>query len=450
MTAGRLLLETWRRTCSLGPDAPAVVEAAADRRWTRGELDARARQSAAALPDELRQRRVVFACANGAEWMTRCLALLERGAVPVPLDPTEPPDRQAALGRDIGAVAAWDDAGLRELAPDRAARDRDAALIKLTSGSTGRPRPLRFRAEELLADGRQVCVTMGLQPEDLNLALIPLGHSYGLGNLVLPLLDQGTAFVVPASALPQDLAECCRRWAPTVFPAVPALLRLLAESALEPDAFQSLRTVISAGAPLPPATAERFLARFGRRVHGFYGSSETGGIAYDRTGDASLAGRSVGTPLAHVDVLPARGGRLLVRSAAVYTLGNPRARGGKTGSFSPADLAVLDANGEVVLRGRTGRLAKIAGRRIDLGAIERELEAIPGVRQAFAMVDPSRPDDLAVAVAGSIVEAELRRRLAADWPAWKVPRRLVVMDALPLTARGKVDAAALHARLGGR
>jgi acyl-CoA synthetase (AMP-forming)/AMP-acid ligase II len=52
---------------------------------------------------------------------------------------------------------------------------------------------------------------------------------------------------------------------------------------------RSVDSLVSAGAPLPPDVARDFGRRFGCRLHGFYGSSETGGIAYDRTGQATLA-----------------------------------------------------------------------------------------------------------------------------------------------------------------
>ena len=58
--------------------------------------------------------------------------------------------------------------------------------------------------------------------------------------------------------------------------------------------------MISAGAVLPPAVAQAFFERFGVKIHNFYGSSETGGICYDRTGSASLSGRSVS--LAHFEL----------------------------------------------------------------------------------------------------------------------------------------------------
>lgn len=445
MTAASPLLERWRRVCTQHPDAPAVMNADTGQVWTRVELDQLARARAATLPTDVARRRVLFCCANGAEWMARFLALLESDAVPVPVDPTEPLARQLELAASIGADV-WTDT--RVQAAPRRIRDADAALIKLTSGSTARPRALRFRAQELIADAEQVARTMGIGPDDLNLALIPCGHSYGLGNVALPLPVQGTGFVVPASALPSDIAACCEQWRPTVFPAVPAVLRLMIESGIEPASLGSLRTIISAGSVLHPETAQRFMRTFGRQVHGFYGSSETGGISYDRTGDATLSGRSVGTPMDGVRIEPRPGGRLLIESPAVYTLGNPRNRSTGLGRHMPGDIGRIDERGEVVLTGRVGRTVKLAGRRVNLGELEKSLLAIEGVTQAYVIVHPTRADELAAAVATRESTAALRQRLAAQWPAWRIPRRLVVISEFPLTARGKVDTAALRRALG--
>ena len=473
------LLECWSQTVRAAPAARAVVEGAGGRIWSRLALDAAAEDWRATLPPGagLRGRRVVIAEARAVDWLVVFLGLLKAGAVPVAMDASEPPAGQRAVAQAVRAPWLWSggklepvadapvEAGTRRLWP----RDsRDACLVKLTSGSTGLPKAIPFTHAQMIADGRQVCATMGIGPDDLNLAVIPPGHSYGLGNLVVPLLVQGTALVVAASPLPQAIAADCARWRPTVFPAVPAMLRALAASDIEPAALASLRLVISAGAPLAAEVAQAFAAKFGRRVQGFYGSSETGGICFDRTGEATLTGRSVGTPLEGVRLHGlagderagggGRGRRFVVESAAV------RGRG----RFSPADRGRLDERGELVLLGRTGRMVKLAGRRVDLAEVEAALRGVAGVREAFVVVHPQRPDVLAAAVAVSAmvgalavdpgetradapapsltpeaVRAALRMRIAG----WKVPARVLVLAEFPHTERGKTDTRRLRALL---
>jgi acyl-coenzyme A synthetase/AMP-(fatty) acid ligase len=272
---------------------------------------------------------------------------------------------------------------------------------------------------------------MDIRPTDLNLAVIPLGHSYGLGNLVVPLLAQGTALVCADLPVPHALAALAARHRPTVFPAVPALLRALAEADLPANAFPSLRVVISAGSPLPPATAAAFLQKYGLPVHGFYGSSETGGIAYDRVGDGALR------PLNGVSITQLRGQRVRVRGPAVF-----RAAG-----HSPADRVRIEADGRLVLLGRAGRVVKIAGRRLDLAELENTLRTLPDIADAFVAPHPDDPEHLGAVLATPLAPIPLRALLRAHLAPWKIPRRLVPVAAFPLTARGKPDSAALRALL---
>lgn len=430
------LLSRWRHQVRTAPTAPALTDGDG-REWTRAGLDAAARDFAAALPAGVRHQRVTFARPNGGDWFAVFLGLLDAGAVPVPLDASEPPAAQAALARAAGAAWAWMDGRLEPTDVKRRSHRPPHALVKLTSGSTGQPKALAFTSAQMLADGRHIAATMGIRPDDVNFAVIPFGHSYGLGNLVVPLLDQGTAIVCASLPLPQVMAADIARRRPTVFPAVPAVLRALAAAEIAPDSLRPLRTVISAGSPLPPEVAQAFHNRFGIRAHNFYGSSETGGITYDRDGEATLTGRSVGAPLDGVTITPLPGGRFRVASAAV------RGRG----TFRPADLGSIDERGELVLQGRTGRLCKIAGRRLDLGEFEQELRRVDGVRDAFADRHPHHPDELAVALASARPAAEVRAALRQRLAAWKVPRRLIVLGEFPVNARGKTDRRALQALL---
>ncbi|MFA6959885.1 MAG: class I adenylate-forming enzyme family protein [Opitutaceae bacterium] len=431
------VISSWTRLVRDNPSAPALTEAASGRTWTRAELDTEAGAWRDALTDDVGGQCVTFALPNGTAWFAVFLGLLRAGATPVPLDSSEPAPAHRELAISARAAWSWIDGRLEHAVTGLRRSRTFSCLVKLTSGSTGRPRALRFTDAKMLADGRQVCAGMGITPDDVNFAVIPFGHSYGLGNLVMPILVQGTPLVCAGVPLPHSLAADIAKWKPTVFPAVPALLRALAASDLPADALGSLRTVISAGAPLSPEIARAFFDKFNLPPHSFYGSSETGGIAYDRTGEATLTGRSVGTPLGGVTITPLRGGRIRVTSAAVM------ARGG----FSPADKVALNEHGELVLQGRAGRLMKVAGRRINLADLERALRTVPGVRDAFAAPHPQNPEELAAVLATSHDIAALRGLLRTHFAAWKIPRRLVIVAEFPLTARGKPDSAALTALL---
>lgn len=441
----------WNRTVRRAPHALALI-GSDGRQWTRKELAAHADAWVQALPAGaaamLRGRAVVFSAPNGAEWFAIFLGLLATGAVPAALDPHEPAEAQRAMAATLRAAASWRDGKLELVAGHRPRRyDAEIALLKVTSGSTGAPRALAFTAANMLADGRNICATMGIGPRDLNLAAIPLGHSYGLGNLVIPLLAQGTALACAASPLPQALAADFARWRPTVFPGVPAMWRALATAEIPPAALASLRTGISAGAPLPPEVARDFAARFGKLLHSFYGSSETGGITYDRTGAAAVSG-GVGRALRGVQLNVLPGKKLEVSSGAVFTRGNRR-RAGELGAWIMPDRVKSDAKGNLVLLGRRGRTVKIAGRRVDPGEIAARLRRLEGVSEVWVGASAGAEPVLGAAVASTKTKLALRAELQADTAAWKVPKKWLVLPALPLTARGKIDTAELRRQLFG-
>jgi acyl-CoA synthetase (AMP-forming)/AMP-acid ligase II len=433
----------WTATVRRAPSAVALDDARTGRSWTRRELADAALGRAAALGVEagrgaLRGRTVAFSLPNGAGWFEVFLGLMGAGAVPAPVDPSEPDEALFGAARAIGAAFVWREGRLLPMARGLGARKHPGAcLAKLTSGSSGAPKGLFMTHAQMAADGRQICGAMGIGPDDANLAAIPLGYSYGLGNLVVPLLLQGTRVVCVSSVLPHALAADARRYRATVFPAVPPILRALVESAPPRRSFASLRVVISAGSALAPGVARAFAAKFGLRVHGFYGTSETGGIAYDQSGDATLDGRGVGAPIAGVKISFRASERFSVRSAAVAGRGR----------HSPADRGRLNARGELVLLGRTDRVAKVAGRRVDLAEVEAALRSVPGIRDAFAHAGAQGDGALGAAVVTGLGPSEIRRALRSRIAPWKVPSRILAFDAFPLTARGKTDGRSLRQAL---
>jgi long-chain acyl-CoA synthetase len=223
-----------------------------------------------------------------------------------------------------------------------------------------------------------------------------------------------------------------------VLPAVPALLRALAQHGCERPA--SLRLVWSAGAPLPPAVAAALRARWGLPVHAFYGSTESGGICYDRTGDAAERG-TVGEPLDGVGVELEADGRVVVRGAAVGEAldgGEPR-----DGVFRTQDVGAWRGR-ELALLARVGDAFEVGGHKVHPREVERLIAALDGVDEV--VVVPWRDGDgracAAALVAGrGVDEVAVRRHCAAALPAAKVPRCVLVVHELPRSARGKLERA---------
>jgi acyl-coenzyme A synthetase/AMP-(fatty) acid ligase len=426
------LWTAWQNTARRLPGHVTVIDAAGGREWTAEALTGHADSFVERLRDFRPGQRVAFQLPNGADWVAFFLALQRQGLAAMPLDGGLPLEGCLDLARRLKARSLFAHSTFHEA--DAKAPVTRAACIKVTSGTGDAPKAIACRASHLLADGRNIIATMGVRPGDRNVAAIPLGHSYGLGNLVMPLVLQGTPIVCAAEFLPRQLIDWISRHHVTVFPGVPALFRVLA--ALPSGATMGrLRLAISAGAMLAPEIAQAFHARFGVKIHNFYGSSETGGISYDRTGTASLFGRSVGRPLRGVRLV-VKAGRLIVASAAVAT---------PTGKWRLPDRGEWNARGELVLLGRGGQGANIGGKKVHPLEIERALRSITGVSDAHVWLEHRAGRDLLAAAAETkLTRHRIEHALAEKLPAWKMPKHLQLAPELPRTARGKLDVAQLR------
>ncbi|HSH38686.1 MAG TPA: class I adenylate-forming enzyme family protein, partial [Chthoniobacterales bacterium] len=287
---------------------------------------------------------------NHRSWSAALLACLRRRLVALPMEQTmSSQEREAALvvcqaaalvtkddGDENGIGIASRQSGKVEW------RDRQPSLLKLTSGTTAAPRAIRFRSEQLVTDCVQICETMGISEHDLNFGVIPVSHSYGLSNLITPLLVRGVPLVLSRDRMPRAVLDDLARTNATVFPGMPLFYQAFCEMPEVPQ-LPRLRLCISAGAPLPLSVAQRFRERFGLAIHSFYGSSECGGICYD--GEAPLVEQGfVGQPMAGVDLEMldpnATSTRVRVHTAAAgdgyFPERDPDKLGG--GSFAPDDL----------------------------------------------------------------------------------------------------------------
>ena len=330
-----------------------------------------------------------------------------------------------------------------------------APVVKVTSGSTGTPRGVSASAENVCADEAALYTTMGLRHDDVILASIPMAHSYGFSSVALPALLRGLPIAVPDGSSPLAPLAAARQAGATFVPTVPAYLQGLV-ALRRPELWPpSVRLVVSAGALLPPATADAFREIYGLPVHAFYGASECGGICYDREGGAAERG-SVGTPVDGVSVgvepepgSPGDEGAVVVASAAVAGtyLPEPDARL-EGGYFRTSDRGAWDGR-ELRLRGRLDRLINVKGRKVDPGEVERVLVELDGVLDVIVVGVPSRPEGnetvraVVACEPGTLTAVEIvtfcRSRLAEH----KVPRSVRLVTSIPRTARGKVDHSAL-------
>ena len=406
------LYDRWIATVEKFANELALVDFASARRWTFAQLDALSKSPQS-------KERVVFASGQNAEFIFTILRAWRTGQTVCPLEFSQLPP-------------------LLDEVPERFAH------LKLTSASTGAAKCIAFTAEQLAADPANIVSTMGLRPEWPNLACISLSHSYGFSNFVLPLLLHAIPLVILSAPLPELLLRASRDFSGIALASVPALWRTWHESNSIPG---NVRLAISAGAPLPLELEQQVFEKRGLKIHNFYGSSECGGIAYDRSGQPRIDSGFTGAAMDNVTLSLGSAGTLVVKSAAVGETYWPEARTTlRAPIFETTDLAEIQ-NGAVFLRGRATDLINVAGRKVAPETIEGALRQHPSIREClvFGVSDATheRFESIVgcVHLATKVQSADLVRFLSERLPNWQIPRRWWFTRELHPNQRGKLSRA---------
>jgi len=442
------MLQSFVSLAQENPGAAALIDGDTGAVTTRKALLASAGELAARLEESgVRAREAVaIQLPNSVEFVATFLAALKLDLVvfPIDRDATESEAGSILSHFAIRALVHRQGLSVRELT-DRLITPAGTRMVKLTSGSTGRPKGIVTTEANLLADAENIRRSMDIRPDDVNLGAIPFSHSYGFSNLVTQLLANGTAVVVSNDYLPQSLIELANRYRCTVAPLIPMVFEHLIAAAQ--GRFETVRTFISAGAPLTPSTSRRFRERFHHEVHSLYGCSECGGITYDRRGGAVERG-TVGSALDGV-TLATGTRRLSVKGASVaagYLFDATTFQPFPDHTFVTDDLVELQ-EGELLLVGRSSDLINTAGKKVNPREVEAVLLQIEGVREAKVYGEPAgaRGEVVAAAIVATpdvtreLVREFCRQRLSLH----KVPRIVKLIDHMPLDERGKVKRAAL-------
>ena len=401
---------------------------------------------------------VGIAVVNGAGFLATLLAIWRRSCAALLLDVDTPPDRRNASLRALGSVGVWhcnqvspapSDLEFTPIPGSDAERIEGAAVIKLTSGTTGAPRGIVLSPRAVAADTLAIEAAMGIGTADRVVASVPMSFSYGFGSLAIPALLSGRQLVVPDLDSPLGNLTAAREFAATVLPTVPAFLGAVLKRGPDWSLPPSLRMVISAGAQLPTDVALRFRERFGLPIHVFYGASECGGITYDRLGDAAERG-TVGEPVPGVAVkIQADTGLVEVRSDAVATGYLPAEPGLGDGVFLTSDRGAWEGT-ELRLLGRQGALINIGGHKINPREVEEVIGSLVGVDAAFVTaLATAEPKSTTCCALVECEDESISRQRVHDWclqhlPAFKVPRRILVVTKIPRNARGKVQVEAVQ------
>ena len=487
-------------TVACWPDRTALV--LGSERWTYGELAARS----AHIRDALASARVrsgdlvAVALADRADAVAAMIAVIRAGAAYLPIDTEQPSAHlSAVLAATRPAVvlsdgtAPWpadaadvptlmlDAIGpgavrhLRsptpEVGSDVASLPEAGCYVMCTSGTTGRPKAVMIthRGVSSLA-----CRPLfaGLGPGDTILQLAPLSFDASTFEIWGALLN-GAALVLPDGARPTaaEIGRLVRRHAVTVLHVTAGLLRVLAESDLA--AFAGLRILLTGGDVIPAAHVRTLMRDYpGLRVAACYGPTEnttfsTVAVLTEPPPTAVPLGPALPGRSAHVlddwmrPTLAGAVGEVHVggeglargyfgdpRQTAARFVAHPRPRTPGERLYRTGDMARRRADGTLEFLGRRDAQVKIRGFRVEPAEVEAALIAHPGVlgcvvracgeageRTLAAYVVPTRRGTSAT---------ELLTHLGSLLPAALIPSEWILLDELPLTAQGKVDARALE------
>ncbi|GAA1311344.1 hypothetical protein GCM10009634_78190 [Saccharothrix xinjiangensis] len=495
------VLDGFERQAAATPDAVALV---AERGTTTyRELDGRANRLAHHLlvlgagPESV----VGVRHDRGADLVVALLAVWKAGGAYLPLDPDLPDARVGAVLADAGARilltqkaheptggAAFDGivvltdahpdsiaiAVRPDSAPPRSADLDSLAYLICTSGSTGRPKAVQVPHRGLANHVRWAVAELANCGTGGGAVFSSVAFDLVVPNLWAPLLAGR-----PTHLLPQDLdlgalGRSLLAAAPFAFlKLTPGHLEVLTHQVPAARRAGLAEVVVVAGEVLPPALAETWASALGEgRLVNEYGPTETtvGACVHPVRVPLDRAAVPIGHPLPgiSVHVLDDRLRPVPVGAAGeLHVGGTGVARGyanrpgptaerfvpdpfGEPGSrlYRTGDLARLLPDGAVEFLGRLDDQVKIRGHRVEPGEVAAVLAEHPGVREAVVVVRPDAsgaPGLVAHWVAGetAATEADLVAHCAARLPGYMVPAAFAELPAIPLTANGKLDRAAL-------
>ncbi|MFJ2746357.1 amino acid adenylation domain-containing protein, partial [Streptomyces sp. NPDC087440] len=502
----------FERQVARTPGATAVVFEGVELSYA--ELNARANRLARLLVEcGAGPECVVALMLPRSEWLpVALLAVVKSGAAYVPVDPAYPADRIAYMFQDADPVAVVSAVPLDEaVASGRAQVVLDETIVRslgqyadddlcdaergglplrpehplyvmYTSGSTGRPKGVVFPAGamvNLLAWHMQI-LTGGEGKRTGQFAALGFDAA---AHEMFSALWSGKTLVVPRDETRRGAAELVRWFAEhgvgELFAPMP-MMEAVAEAAAELGLdLPGLLDVAQAGEALALHGPVRdfFASVPGRRVHNYYGPTETHVVtALSLEGDPAEwpVLPSIGRPVANsrVYVLDERLRPVPIGVAGeLYLAGAQLARGylnrpaltaerfvpdpfagpGER-MYRSGDLARWRADGTVEFLGRADFQVKIRGFRVELGEVEAAVASHQDVAQAAVVAREDQPGGKRLVAyvvpsnaTASVDAPQLRRYVGARLPEFMVPAAVVVLDALPLTANGKLDRRALPA-----
>jgi acyl-coenzyme A synthetase/AMP-(fatty) acid ligase len=316
--------------------------------------------------------------------------------------------------------------------------DEEPFAALLTSASTGENKIIDKRGFQLYRQAEALAAVLALPRAGLVLSFVPpfhlLGFFYGL---VLP-LAQGAETVVATDLAGAAMLELVGKYRPDLVVGTATHYRFLARAAARAAVPATSTVFLSSGAPLDPAVAEAFAARFGTAVRDFYGSTELGGVAF----------RAWPAPYR---AMPSVRFRIDAETAHLEVC-SPWSGGAASAWLATGDAAEPAGDDGFRLLGRLDHVVKVGGKRFSTLEVEQVLRTMPRVAEAAVFPyqrrgEPALAAALAVEPGAALDEIAVRAFLAERLASYKLPRSLLLLPALPRASHDKIDYQALRALL---
>lgn len=345
-------------------------------------------------------------------------------------------------------------------APRRAtlqSKPEDPAAILFTSGSEGKPKGVVLSNRAMLANVRQCLSVVDVGPADRFMSAMPVFHSFGLtAGFLLPILNGIPAFLYPSPLHYAVVPEMFYDRDCTVMFATPTFLKNYARRA-HPYDLRKVRFLMAGAEKLTAEIRDLYNEKFGARVLEGYGATECSPVIAVNTPMRAKSG-TVGELLPGMEyrfeavpgiddagLLHVRGPNVMsgyVRDSNPGVLEPPSSIFGE-GWYSTGDLATIDEDGFLVLKGRVKRFAKVAGEMVSLEVVEKLAESASpaSVHAAISRPDPARGEMIVLLTQDAELRREHLQQSARDLgaPELAIPRRVLAIAKIPLLGNGKKD-----------
>lgn len=336
-------------------------------------------------------------------------------------------------------------------------RPRHSRAIVLTSGTTGTPRGARRPDPPGLGPAATMLSRIPLHSGERILLCAPAFHTWGLAGLQLATV-LGATVVLRRKFEPQQALAALRRHGCTAVFAVPVMLQRILELPSEVRTSfdtSSLRIVAVSGSALPPDLANRFQRTFGSVLYNVYGSTEVSWVTIATPQDLRKAPSTAGTPPrgTQLRILDEAGrpvptgatGRVFAANDMLFEgYTNGTGREVHDGLMATGDLGRLDASGRLFLVGREDDMIVSGGENVYPQETEEALRSLNEVADVAVIGVPDA--EFGQRLAAFVVPADgtspdperIRESVRSKLPKFAVPRDVVLLDALPRNATGKV------------